>query len=109
MPYRVTRYRLLMVKDGSITTTWNRQVRQSKDVADLMAPLVANLDREHFWVLLLNGKNVVGGLNLVSIGSLTAALVHPREVFVGALLAIPFAASIKVLTQEIWFPRQETA
>ena len=86
MPYRVTRYRLLMVKDGSITTTWDRQVRQSKDVADLMAPLVANLDREHFWVLLLNGKNVVGGLNLVSIGSLTAALVHPREVFVGALL-----------------------
>jgi len=86
MPYRVTRYRLLMVKDGSITTTWDRQVRQSKDVADLMAPLVANLDREHFWVLLLNGKNVVVGLNLVSIGSLTAALVHPREVFVGALL-----------------------
>jgi predicted PurR-regulated permease PerM len=29
--------------------------------------------------------------------------------FVGALLAIPFAASIKVLTQEIWIPRQEAA
>ena len=29
--------------------------------------------------------------------------------FVGALLAIPFAASIKVLTQEIWVPRQEAA
>jgi predicted PurR-regulated permease PerM len=29
--------------------------------------------------------------------------------FVGALLAIPLAASIKVLTQEIWFPRQEAA
>jgi len=29
--------------------------------------------------------------------------------FVGALLAIPFAASIKVLTQEIWLPRQEAA
>jgi predicted PurR-regulated permease PerM len=27
--------------------------------------------------------------------------------FVGALLAIPIAASIKVLTQEIWIPRQE--
>jgi predicted PurR-regulated permease PerM len=27
--------------------------------------------------------------------------------FVGALLAIPIAASIKVLVQEIWFPRQE--
>jgi predicted PurR-regulated permease PerM len=29
--------------------------------------------------------------------------------FVGALLAIPFAASIKVLTQEIWVPRQAAA
>ena len=29
--------------------------------------------------------------------------------FVGALLAIPFAASLKVLTHEIWFPRQEAA
>ena len=86
MPYRVTRYRLLMVKDGSITTTWDRQVRQSKDVADLMSPLAANLDREHFWCLLLNGKNVLIGVNLVSVGSLTAALVHPREVFKPAIL-----------------------
>jgi len=86
MPYRVTRYRLLMVKDGSITTTWDRQVRQSKDVADLMSPLAANLDREHFWCLLLNGKNVLVGVNLVSVGSLTAALVHPREVFKPAIL-----------------------
>lgn len=29
--------------------------------------------------------------------------------FVGALLAIPTAASIKVLTQEIWIPRQDAA
>ncbi len=29
--------------------------------------------------------------------------------FVGALLAIPMAASIKVLAQEVWIPRQEAA
>ena len=76
MPYRVTRYRLLMVKDGSITTTWDRQVRQPRDVADFMAPLAANLDREHFWLLALDGKNRLMGLHVVSVGSLTAALVH---------------------------------
>ena len=92
MPYRVTRYRLLMVKDGSITTTWDRQVRQSKDVADLMAPLVSNLDREAFWVLMLNGKNVVIGVNLVSVGALTAALVHPREVVKPLILGSAAAA-----------------
>ena len=50
-----------------------------------MAPLAADLDREHFWTVLLDGKNRVTGLNLVSIGTLTAALVHPREVFKPAI------------------------
>jgi DNA repair protein RadC len=92
MLYHVTRYRLLMVKDGSIPTTWDRQVRRSKDVADLMAPLVANLDREAFWVLMLNGKNVVIGVNLVAVGALTAALVHPREVVKPLILGSAAAA-----------------
>lgn len=87
MPYRIPKVRLLLAKDGpAITTTWDRQVRRSQDVADFMAPLAASLDREHFWVLLLNGKNTVIGLNLVAVGSLTAALVHPREVYVAAIL-----------------------
>ena len=86
MPYRIPQLRLLLVKDGpAITTGWDRQVRRSQDVADFMAPLAGNLDREHFWTILLNGKNVAVGLNLVSIGSLTAALVHPREVFKPAI------------------------
>jgi len=87
MPYRVARYRLLLVKDGTVPTTWDRQLRQSRDVADLMGPLAANLDREHFWLLALDGKNRVTALHVVSVGSLTAALVHPREVFVAAILA----------------------
>ena len=85
MPYRVARYRLLLVKDGSVPTNWDRQLRQSRDVADLMAGLVAGLDREVFYVLLVDGKNRVAGINLVSIGSLSATLVHPREVFKAAI------------------------
>ena len=85
MPYRVARYRLLLVKDGSVPTSWDRQLRQSSDVADLMAGLVAGLDREVFYVLLVDGKNRVAGINLVSIGSLSATLVHPREVFKAAI------------------------
>jgi len=45
-------------------------VRASGDVAKLMRPLVAGVDREQFWVLLLNGKNRAIGLNLVSVGAL---------------------------------------
>jgi DNA repair protein RadC len=45
------------------------------------------LEREVFYVLLLDGKNRVQGEVLVSEGSLTAALVHPREVFSPAIRA----------------------
>ena len=39
-----------------------------------------------FVAILLDGKKVIG-FNVVSLGSLTAALVHPREVFKPAILA----------------------
>jgi DNA repair protein RadC len=45
------------------------------------------LDREQFHVVLLDGRNRVQGEVRVSEGSLTAALVHPREVFAPALRA----------------------
>src|SRR5437870_3301017 len=45
------------------------------------------LEREVFYVLLLDCKNRVQGEVRVSEGSLTAALVHPREVFAPAIRA----------------------
>src|SRR5207302_8829691 len=45
------------------------------------------LDREVFLALVLDGKNQLLGFNQVSVGSLSAALVHPREVFKAAILA----------------------
>jgi DNA repair protein RadC len=47
---------------------------------------MGNLDREHFVVLHLNGKNQVIAQETVSIGSLKQSIVHPREVFKGAVL-----------------------
>src|SRR6185503_4763571 len=48
--------------------------------------------REHFVVLLLNARHEVEAVETVSIGSLNASIVHPREVFLPAVLAS--AASI---------------
>jgi DNA repair protein RadC len=45
------------------------------------------LEREVFVVLLLDGRNRIQGEVRVSEGTLTAALVHPREVFAPALRA----------------------
>ena len=44
-------------------------------------------DREHFIVLFLDSHSAVIGINTVSVGTLTESLVHPREVFKGAILA----------------------
>jgi len=45
-----------------------------------------NLDREHFVVLHLNVKNQIIAQETISIGSLKESIVHPREVFKGAVL-----------------------
>lgn len=46
---------------------------------------MANLDREHFVVLHLDGKNKIVARETVSIGSLNQAIVHPREIFKAAV------------------------
>lgn len=85
--YRLAQFRVVLVREGTVPTAWDRQIHASHDVATLMRPLVAGLDREQFWVLLLNGRNRAIGINLVSIGALTATLVHPREVMKPAILS----------------------
>ena len=38
-------------------------------------------DKEHFWILGLNIRNNIKYIDLVSLGTLFASLVHPREVY----------------------------
>lgn len=69
------------------STRWERPVIKSPaDVFHLVGEDMRYLDREHFNVILLNTKNHVLGVENVSIGSLNASLVHPRELFKKAIL-----------------------
>ena len=79
-PYAVPRYRVTLVRDGRATAP-SLPLMTSVGSADLLRPLFAHLDREQFLVCGLDAKNCIIGVNLVSIGSLTLAIVHPREVF----------------------------
>lgn len=56
-------------------------VSTAEDVVALCATQLRGLDREHFWVLLLNTKNQLLRMVEVSVGSLNASIVHPRELF----------------------------
>lgn len=49
--------------------------------------------KEHFWIIMLNAQNRVVAFHEVSMGTLSASLVHPREVFAPAL-RVPGVASL---------------
>ena len=55
------------------------------DVAAYAVPQLRYENREHFAVLLLDVKNKVIAFKVISIGTLSASLVHPREVFAEAV------------------------
>lgn len=61
-------------------------IKNSKDIYELVEEELKSADREIFLALSLNTRNRVLGINTVSIGSLNASLVHPREVFKPAIL-----------------------
>lgn len=57
------------------------KIRSPDDVYKLIEPEFRYLKKEYFVVILLNSKNAVIATELVSMGSLNACIVHPREVF----------------------------
>lgn len=57
-----------------------------QDGADFLMPRLRFALKEQFLVVLLNSKNKVIGTEVVSEGSLTGSVVHPREVFQPAIL-----------------------
>ena len=67
------------------------KVHNPEAVAEVFREVLKNEDKvdqqkEHFWVMGLNTKNRVLYLELVSLGTLTEGLVHPREVFRSAII-----------------------
>ena len=79
-PYGVPRYRLTLVAESSGLSSWE-PIQTSVAAAKLLRPCFEGLDREQFLVCGLDAKHRIIGIKIVSIGSLTLAIVHPQEVF----------------------------
>jgi DNA repair protein RadC len=76
--YRIPRQRLSLVRDGSLRSSW-KQFANSREAFDFAREqLYADADREQFHVLMLDGKNRLIGVNLVSQGSVSTSVVCPR-------------------------------
>ncbi|ACF43222.1 RadC family protein [Pelodictyon phaeoclathratiforme] len=63
----------------------NKKIQAARDVFEYMAGRVPDETKEHLFVLHLNTKNQIIKTELVSVGTLNAALIHPREVFKSAI------------------------
>ena len=61
------------------------KITSSKDVFDLMVPMLGSLRHEEFWVLFLNNSNKVKQKILLSKGGLTGTVVDIRLLFKQAL------------------------
>lgn len=66
------------------------KMQNSEIVANVFRSVLKNeceidQQKEHFWIMGLTVKNKIIYLELVSLGSLTEGIVHPREVFRSAI------------------------
>lgn len=68
-------------RSGRLGAQERPQIRSARDVADLVLNEMRALDREEFRAILLDNRNRVIGIRVISIGHLSAVLVHPRELF----------------------------
>ena len=62
------------------------QISGPDDVCALLQRQLAFQDREIFCIVILDARNQVIGINTVSIGSVSASIVHPRETFRPAIM-----------------------
>src|SRR5215471_6829508 len=79
-------YKVTLVKEGRVPC-YNQQIRSAVDASTLLHTYLADVDQENFVIILINQKNRVLGANTVFIGSLTASIVHPREIYKSVILS----------------------
>ncbi len=82
----VTRYRIALVRETETTVPPRANLSSPRGVFRFLQELLGDSDREQFVVLCLNSRNVLLGYNVVSVGSVNASIVHPREVYKAAIL-----------------------
>lgn len=77
---RVDFVKIKMCKEKSVLYS-PRKLSSPSDAVELVRNVLDDTDREQFIVIALNTKNEPMAVNVVSIGSINATIVHPREVF----------------------------
>ena len=84
----IAAYRVMLVRDQHLPFEQSTlsDSHQAQSIIRKLIKTYGQSDREQFCVVMLNNKNEVIGLNIVSTGAVSFAHVHPREVLKPAIL-----------------------
>ena len=83
--YKGIRCRVYLVRENPSNEIIH--ISESSDVYQLVREELVNADREMFLSIMLTVKNDLIGVETVSIGSIHATIITPRDVFKSAILA----------------------
>ena len=83
--YRIPLHTISLVRERTINCE-DKTITQSDRAAKVFRAIIGATDREQFVLLCLDAKNRIIGANVVSVGSLSLSIVHPREAFKAAIL-----------------------
>lgn len=81
---RLPKYRISLVRESSFQ--YEGSLTSSTYVFEAMKKFYQDVDREMLVVLTLDSKNKPIGMNIVSVGSLSSSIAHPREIMKMAVL-----------------------
>jgi DNA repair protein RadC len=85
--YRIPRQRIALVREATIKSDWKVFTNSGQIFEFAKQFLFSDADRELFFAMMLDSKNRLIGVNLVSQGSLADSITHPRECFKAAIVA----------------------
>ncbi len=82
---KINIFSVKLVKEGEMVVA-NKVIKSPSVVYEVLKQYLEGADREKFVLLTLNVKNHITSITTVSVGTLSEASVHPRELFKTAIL-----------------------
>lgn len=78
--------KVMLIKDAN-SPFRIKGLKRPDDAASVARKFLANEDREMFIVINLDSSKKINSIHVVAVGTVNAAIIHPREVFKAAILS----------------------
>ena len=85
-PCAIPRYRIGLIQESTSPYNTPQHCGTPQQVFTSLKPILEHQDREHMYGVFLDTKHRIIGMHHIAMGSISEAIVHPREVFKCAIL-----------------------